>query len=201
MPYTYRDMVRRGVADSRAALVLIDLFVGRSVDQSPTAYETALLPTRLRALVEEELGIKPEVLYQRKGPPLREKPLTHKFIFLLMALAIGLPVWITCLWGRFERLGLWVSVGALLLISVVLWSLAAVSSLAEFRYNEVLLLFWPTDFLLFTKARKRYAMVRLGSVILVSLLAALGVLLQPLFAIALIPAVTLSAALREFRLG
>lgn len=197
MPYTYRDMVRKGVADSRLTLALIDFFVGRSVDRSPTAYESALLPTRLRVLVEQELGVKPEVLYERKGPPLRTTPLPHSFLFMLVALAIGFPIWAASFLGRFRRVGLWISVLLLFVVSVVLWTLAAVSSIDEFRYNEVLLLFLPTDLLLLTRWRKAYALLRLASIALVSLLAALGVLVQPLFVIALIPTLTMIEALRS----
>ena len=64
------------------------------------------------------------------------------------------------------------------------------------RVNEVLLLLWPGDLVLawLSPARRtRYARLRLGGIALVLLLRLLGVLRQPLYAVAAIPALPLSA--------
>jgi hypothetical protein len=66
----------------------------------------------------------------------------------------------------------------------VLWTVAIVSTIPTVRWNEALLLYLPLDLALpfLAPARRQlYARIRLGMVIVVSLLRAVGLFLQPLW--------------------
>jgi hypothetical protein len=66
----------------------------------------------------------------------------------------------------------------------VLWTVAIISTIPTVRWNEALFLYLPLDLALpFLGAarRERYARVRLGMVVVVSLLCAVGLFKQPLW--------------------
>src|SRR5690606_33222055 len=120
----------------------------------------------------------------------------------LVALLFALPMVVVLLLGRGERLGMALSAVPLFLIALVVWGLALVSTLNELRYNELLLVFWPTDIalpFLGAVARQRYARVRVIGLALVSLLAAVGVLQQPLWMPLLVAFLPMSIASVPFR--
>ena len=185
--YTFRDLAREGIAESRLTLVALDLFLGRGLDLHPSAYQASFLPKVLRDIVEEGIGIKPETIYQRTAPLPRTAPLSYRWIFLVLGLLIALPAIVSRITSKGVRIGMTVSVVLLLLLTSILWLLAIVSTLPEFRYNEVLLLFWPSDFLLLTKHKKKYALLRIFLIGTVFVLTAAGVLLQPLLPICFVP--------------
>jgi hypothetical protein len=76
----------------------------------------------------------------------------------------------------------------------MLWVLAILSPLPMARYNENLLLLFPGDIaLLFLSAAysRRYAQVRVVIILLAVIASAIGLLAQPLWAVAALPLLTL----------
>src|SRR5690606_633332 len=85
---------------------------------------------------------------------------------------------------RFERTGLALSVLPIGVFALVIWFVAIVSPQPELRFNEALFVFMPTDLILpFLRpaARRGYSRARVAFLALLSLLLALGVLVQPLW--------------------
>ena len=69
------------------------------------------------------------------------------------------------------------------LLGLALWALALVSQMPELRYNEALLLLWPTDLvlgMLSTERRRSYVRVRVIALLVCGLGLITGVLRQPL---------------------
>lgn len=183
-PATYRDYALEGLASASLALVPAgDFIMGRWVDRRIDAYEAMFIPRVLREGVEKALGVSPEIVYQRSRP--------------LPPVSIGSGLALT--WVAFVTLVLVVGaarlfgsspwprriVGPLLgTLGLVLLFAAVVSALPELRRNELLLVFFPLDFLLLARNRaflRSYSTMRLGALVLVALLKLAGVLLQPLW--------------------
>jgi hypothetical protein len=103
---------------------------------------------------------------------------------LAIALAFALPLAIATWRRRLVRTATaWAAV-YLTLWGLVLWSLAAVSSIPGVRWNELVLVFVPFDVVLpflGEARRRRYALVRVGMLAVVSLLAAAGLFHQPVW--------------------
>lgn len=190
VPYgtTYRELVRSGFSASMPLLMLSEVLIGRSVDRRPTVYEAMFLPSVLRETVAQRLGVPAEVLNPRRHP--LPAPDTHAGALLLLALGVLLAG----LMAAGEIAGAaWTRRVALVLIGLtsgllgaLVWAMAIYSTREEFRWNEMALVFLPTDlammFLPLAGAwLARYLRVRLVMAVLVSLLAAVGVFLQPLW--------------------
>jgi Domain of unknown function (DUF4105) len=183
---TFRDLAREGFFGKRIPLLVTDLAMGRSTDRVPTYWERMFLPDYLRVAVEKKWGIKPYVLYERRGtPPLKEGP-SGRVLLALVILALTAPAWATRLWGRFQRAGLAVAVVPYVLFGSVLWFLAAISPLDYVRWNETCLILFPLDIALIAflaPARRRiYARFRVGMLVLLALLDAVSVIRAPLLA-------------------
>jgi hypothetical protein len=148
------------------------------------------LPDVLRAEVEKRLGVAPSVLYERRGPPFPADPgMGGRWLWVALALVFAVPAALSRRVRR-QRLALAAAVFPLAFIGLVMWFLAAASSLPELRWNEVLLVFVPFDAALpFLRParRARYAAIRAGQLLLVGLLLAVGVLHQPLWLLLLMP--------------
>ena len=203
---TYRAISRAGFAGDPAILLASDLVLGRAADRRPDAYEAMFLPDVLRAEVEARLGVAPELIYQRQGPPFPRDPgAGGRPVWLVLALLLAAPVALARWRGRRERLALAVAAVPLTLLGLLLWTLAVVSPLPEVRWNEVLLVFVPSDVvlpLLGAVARRRYATARVAILAAASLLLAVGVLRQPLWLLVPVPlGVMLLAALPPRRSG
>jgi uncharacterized protein DUF4105 len=70
------------------------------------------------------------------------------------------------------------------LCGLIVWGLAILSPIAGLRWNEAVLVFTPLDLalpFLGARRRQRYARVRVGLLVLASLLCAIGILHQPLW--------------------
>ena len=81
-------------------------------------------------------------------------------------------------------------------VGVLLVLLAAISPLAELRYNELLLVWLPTDFLLIVDSRRvmiLYTSFRLAGLVAVGVLLLWGLFLQPLWPFWILAALALGA--------
>ncbi|GAB4561769.1 MAG: hypothetical protein Tsb0020_09480 [Haliangiales bacterium] len=185
--YTLREITRNGMAEFTVLTLLTDFPLGRSGDRRPTTYEAMHLPFVLRAEVERRLNLPPKVLYERRGRSFNVTDPPSRWWLLGLAVLIGLPALITRMTGRRQRLGLAISALPAVILGPLMWFMAIISVLPEIRYNEVVLVLWPTDFLLLLLSppkRRLYARVRLVAVAIALLLSAIGVLHQPLWALA-----------------
>lgn len=180
---SYRGYAAEGLGAFHWLLVPAgDLVMGRWVDQEISTYEAMFIPEVLRRGVEIALGSEPEIVYRRPLPePGADVSAARRAtgiggIVLVAVLAVAIAT------GRRRLfvLGplLLTALGALLLFA------ALVSRLPELRGNELLAVFLPLDFLLLSASRRMvaaYGGVRLGGLALVGLLAAAGVLVQPIW--------------------
>ncbi len=191
---TYRELSRRGFAETPALLIASDYVLGRIGDEEPTLYEAMFLPAVLREVVTERMGAEPVVVYERKGPEPSREPSQVRLYMLLFGLVLVLPVWIG--WKRKVLSPIFVLpvLSYLSLVGILLWSLAILSPLPMARYNEALLLFVPFDLGLLAlpeRGRQRYCQVRVGLALLATIAATIGLLNQPLWVIAPTPILAL----------
>lgn len=203
-PETFREYARAGFTGLPWALVITDLFMGRSTDVHPTHYEAMFLPDYLRHSVTEEFGADPIIVYQRKGPPHPTEGSSGRFGFFLIILLTTAPAWATRLWGRWQRLGLGVAIFLPAFIGLVLWFGVVVSPVPYVRYNEAALVCMPLDFALpFLSGRRLilYARIRVAIILLVSLFLAIGVFHQPIWVLALWPLIPLGTVVLPDLLG
>jgi hypothetical protein len=193
-PESFRAYARAGFTGLPWALVITDLFMGRTTDAQPTHYEAMFLPDYLRMAVADEFGAEPEIVYQRQGAPHPTEGSSGRFGFFLIILLTTAPAWATRLWGRFRRLGLGIAIFFPALIGLVLWFGVVVSPVPYVRFNEAALLCMPLDFALpFLTGRRLilYARARVAIILLASLLMAIGVFHQPIWVLALWPLIPL----------
>lgn len=182
---TYRDLAREGFFGMRVPLIITDIAMGRVTDRVPSYWERMFLPDYMRDAAAVYWNIKPEVIYERKGPPpLKESP-SGRVLFALLILVLTAPAWATRLWGRFQRAGLAVAVVPYVFLGSVFWFLAIISPLPYVESNESCLVLLPTDLLLvwFLRPahRRLYARIRVGMLAVTALLLAVGVLKQPIW--------------------
>jgi hypothetical protein len=183
-PLTFREIGRRGLADMPALLVLTDLVIGRQADDDPTVWEAMFAPDVLRQQLQVRLGAEPRLLYKRRGLAFPTDGPSGRFEVMLLALACTLPLVLAQWRRRFVTPAVMVATLWLVLLGLVVWGPAVVSSIAGVRYNEALLVAMPLDAalpLLPRGLRRRYALVRVALVVLASLLAAVGLFHQPLW--------------------
>jgi hypothetical protein len=181
---TFRDLAREGFFGMRVPLLITDLAMGRSTDRVPTYWERMFLPQYMREAAEKFWKLPPVLLYERKGaPPLHDGP-SGRVVFSLIVLALTAPVWLTRLWGRFERLGLGLAVVPPVVLGTVFWFLAIISPLPYVRGNESCLFLLPVDLLLLVLSGRRrmlYARGRLAMLGLLAVLMLVGVIKAPLW--------------------
>jgi hypothetical protein len=141
-------------------------------------------PDVLRLAVENKLGVEAEEIYVRKGPPYQSEPATTRPWMLLIS--VFFTAWLALArWrGRWERAGIVVASIPLVVWSILVWTILFLIKIDWVRWNEALFLFLPTDIaLFFLKDRwlRLYARARLGMVLVISLLCAVGLFRQPLW--------------------
>lgn len=193
---SFREISYEGFAGSAHLIAGSLLLFGRAIDRPISRFEGMFLPRILREEITRQLHVAPEPIFTRKGPvpsgPARDG------VLLLIGAGICIALCVLLL-ARGQRawqaqflagtpLGI---IGSLLLLLLV------TSPLAELRYNEVLLLCWPSDLflpLLPTPHLRTYLNLRLAAICLVAVAAALGVLRQPLWGPLLFAAVPLLSA-------
>jgi hypothetical protein len=189
-PYTLRELTRQGLTEYPFLVLLSDFPLGRRADRYPSMFEAMHIPLVLRDQVTERLGVQPETLFERKG---RSFDISHplsRLWLLLVALVVAVPALLAWRLGRWQRAGLAVSILPAGLMATLMWFMAIISSLPEIRWNETLLVLWPTDLALPwlpARWRTQYARVRLGWLALMLVLSLVGVLRQPLWAVIAFP--------------
>jgi hypothetical protein len=184
---TWRSFAEESLS-GEPLLLAASTFVGRAADVHPTQYQALARPEVLRAELRAILGPGAEATraYARRAPMPSGSPMAGRWLLATIAAAIALVTGLLSRW----RLGAVrvVAPGIPGLIGVTLWSLAAVSVHDEFRWNEALLLFTPTDLALAWRRTEPYHRAYLlGRAALVTLALALdlaGVFHQPLFTLA-----------------
>lgn len=188
--YTLRELTRQGLTEYPFLVLLSDFPLGRRADRYPNMFEAMHIPLVLRDQVTERLGVPPETLYQRKGRSFDiSHPLSRVWL-LVVALVFAVPALLAWRLGRWQRVGLAVSILPAGLLATLMWFMAIISSLPEIRWNETLLVLWPTDLALPwlpPRWRTQYARVRLGWLALMLVLSLVGVLRQPLWAVIAFP--------------
>ena len=186
---TFRQMGRRGMAELPPLIAFSDFAVGRALDRHPTLWEAMFHPFVLREEVRVRFGAEPRMIYERRGPPIPEDGSSGRVWSLLIGLAFAVPLLVVRLTGRRERVATAIAAVPVALIGLVIWTAAIVSQIPGLRWNEAVFLYTPFDLalpILDERKRRRYARVRLGMVVAVSLLRGFGLFRQPLWVPALI---------------
>ena len=65
---SFRELIRKSLQDDPFIFVLVETFLGRSMDRERTEYEAMFLPRILREAVALHLGVTPEIVHARKDP-------------------------------------------------------------------------------------------------------------------------------------
>ena len=183
---TYRDYAAEGL--SRASPVLVpasDFLMGRWVDRPIDAFAAMFIPDVMRDGVAKALGASPQIVYERSGPAFPSPVKPVRAAFFGGSIFVALTFLVSLLFGPrvrrfFRKLGgtLLGSLGALLLVA------ALASVLPELRRNELLLVFFPLDFVLRSSNRAfvlSYSTMRLLVLALVAVLRGVSILIQPLW--------------------
>ena len=183
-----REMVRSGFAGDVGLLLVGELILGRAGDRPTTRWQAMFLPSVLREVVATRLGAVPRQV--APGPLVPPGP-RWLGTAVLWGVAVFLAGWLLLL-RRWPRLAFGLVGLVLGLLGLALWALAVVSVSGELRWNEHVLLFWPTDLaLLFLGRRRRasYLGVRMAVLLLVVVGHLSTLLVQPLgpLALALLP--------------
>jgi hypothetical protein len=206
MPYplTFRELGRRGLAGMPALLVASDLVAGRQIDQYPTVWQAMFHPDVFRREIATRLGAAPVLVYRRHGPAFPAGGSSGRLELLAVGLVFALPLAFAQWRRKGQRAALaWVTL-ELALLGAVVWGMAIISSIDAVRYNEAVLVFTPLDAALPFLApgwRRRYALARIGMLAAVSLLAALGVLHQPLGILILVAFLPMATIALQLPLG
>jgi hypothetical protein len=181
-----REYVERGLAGEPALLAVSQLVLGRAIDRPSTRWQGMFLPAVLRNELIRQFHAPAEVVYERRASLPAGSTRAGSFMLIGIGAGLALFVWLAARLGR-PRLGLGLAGFFLGAVGLVVAGLACCSPLPELRYNEVVLVFWPTDVLLPFLSRRvasnslaRYLRLRLLVLLACALGAAVGVLIQPL---------------------
>lgn len=191
---SFRDLSRRGFADSPGLLLASDYVLGRIGDRRPTYYEAMFLPEIFQDALRDRFGAEPVLIYERGGAAFSQTPGYGRLVVFFISVLLVAPLWFGFYRKRISRLQMAPAVVSLTLLGLLVWGLAALCPLPMARYNEALLLFFPLDGLLLTLGpvwRLRYAQGRVVIALLATAAAGIGVLEQPLWAIATLPVLAL----------
>lgn|GEM_PF-2346237 len=163
---TDRGYGRLGFAGHIAAEIFNDLFMGRLHDQPMNKYYAMHLPMQMMSYLTEvmiadpkgskalvPLASAPQILFKRQGPPAtagKGRTLIHlSYIYLGFMLFFGIISYFSQPTHP-RRAGLWLMFWAfpMGLAAIIMVVGFAASTVAEGRYNELMLAFPPTDILL-----------------------------------------------------
>jgi uncharacterized protein DUF4105 len=188
---TYRRATREGLA-GLPGLLLATEFLGRPMDARPDRWERMYLPDALREEVAAAGIAGPiETLYRRRGPsPLGGDTRSGRRTLWICAVVLCGTLYLGARrGGTTARVAMGLAGGLSAAVAIALDVIALLSHQDEFRHNESLLVFWPTDLLLLAGPRpavRAYVRVRAGLALLLVLWRADGLLVQdnaPLLAI------------------
>jgi hypothetical protein len=184
-PATWREMTRSTLAGQPVWLAPVEL-AGRSADAHPSTWEAMAVPAILREQVRERLGSEPVLLHERKAPLPRGPTWVGRLEWVAIA-------------GFVAALSAKRSLGSFVvgLLGLAVVACALISTHDEVRWNEILLVWWPTDVLLpwLSAPRLRtYATIRAVGLGVVAVASLAGLLVQPLFAPMLVAALPLLVA-------
>jgi hypothetical protein len=183
---TYRDFANEGLSRASALLAPAgDFLMGRWVDRPIDAFAAMFIPDVLRDAVAKTLGAPAVTVYARTGPEQPSRVKAGRLTLFIFAIVVAAAFLGSILMGP-EPQRFFLKIGGALLgiLGTLLLAAALVSVLPELRRNELLLVFFPLDFLLMSSNRAfvaSYSTMRLAVLALVAVLRALGVLLQPLW--------------------
>src|SRR5262249_19600964 len=133
----------------------------------------------LRRQIELDLGVAPELVYARHGPPFAMTGSSFRLQFLLLGLVFAAPLVVTRRRIAVAWATVWLGPGG-----PVVWTLGAISLIPRVRWNEAVVVFVPLDLalpFLSIVRRQLYVRARVGLLAVVSLLCAIGLLHQPLW--------------------
>lgn len=192
----YRALAEDGLAGILPLQLALQVGLGREADHPTTPWQRMFLPATLREVVATRLGAAPERLWTRSGSAIPETARRGRLVVALGGLLLGL---LALPRGRAGRalVGLGLGIPALFA-----WTVAALTALGELRWNESLLVLWPTDLLLPALGPdrlRRYLGLRLGALALVAALRLVGLFIQPLGPNLLLAALPLGALLWRTR--
>lgn len=168
---TFRELTLRAASGRPDALILLDLLSGPNQETAVTGWAEMYLPAGLRDVVAaaeiEENGRRRllagpvEVVYARRGdPPQRGSPYLGRWLVLLWCLLLSVGLFLGRLLrkppsSRLLRLAAWtvrwqwrLTVLPICILGMALFVFALISEVRELQWNENMLLFWPTDFVL-----------------------------------------------------
>jgi len=193
---SFRGFGRRGMSEFVPLIAVSDFVTGRDLDYYPTQWEAMFHPDVLREQVALKLGVEPELVYARKGPPFATDGPSGRWVIVVLSLLLTAPLVLVRWrgWKR-ERLAIAVAAFPLMLFGVLLWLIFGFVTIEWVRWNEVMLMYLPFDVaipFLSPARRRRYAQLRIAMVALASALAAIGVLRQPIWIPALVAFLPLS---------
>jgi hypothetical protein len=181
--FTYRTLIRETLANDSVYFLLGEAFLGRPMDRERSEFEAMFLPHILREGAAAHLHVPPETVYARRAAPSGPAFVVRYRV----ALALGISLVGASIIMMAPRR---VSSGVRRLFALgfgtlgsVLWALAILSPVPELRFNEVLLVFLPTDFLPLLgsqRVTRYYSGMRVAELLLLFFLRGLGVLIQPL---------------------
>jgi hypothetical protein len=188
---SFRQWARAGFAGNIPMLAATEVLLGRSADRRTDSWQAMFLPSELRAEVETRFGVKPEEVVPGRMRPPPGPTWFGAAAYLLGGAVLAMLILLHLGAGR-------ALAGFVLgLVGTILWALAALSSFPELRYNEALVIFWPSDLAL-PWLGKGYVTVRIAAIALF-LLAHLGLFVQPMAPslLALLPLIALYASLKK----
>lgn len=180
-PRTWRQRTREGLAADVRLLGLGELLLGGPLDAPMNRWEEMFLPAVLREEVQRTAGVAPVALSTRAQPepggePERGLGLLGGLSAALALLGLGAGQRRSQALARVARV---MVVAALTTLGLVVWGMAAASSLPELRSNALVVVLAPTDLALaWPSTWARYARPRLVGLVLVLAAWAVGSLTQ-----------------------
>jgi hypothetical protein len=167
---TWRERTLEGLASDVRLLALAELLLGRPLDAPMNRWEEMFLPAVLREEVQRATGVAPVVVSTSAHPLPNGEP--GRGLGALGGLSAALAV-LGLGAGQRRSRAFALACRALLVTSltalgVVVWGMAAASTLPELQSNAVVLVFAPTDLALaWSSTWARYTRVRLVGLVLV----------------------------------
>jgi hypothetical protein len=198
---SFRQLSETGLSGRLPELTVMALGLGAAADRTPTRWEAMFLPTALRDTVRERFGVAPEVLHAQVDHVLPTSrhigraALVLLGFLLIAALRLG-PKWLS-------RQTVVIAVcTALGLLGLCVDVLCALVPWPEVRLNWAVFLLLPTDLASPwrpPKLRQRYLGLRVGLTLLLTLASVVGLIAQPLWAVAILVLLPLLELLRSGR--